>query len=162
MVTDKGEIREKLKEMIMDRIRYDREMTDEEIREIVDDAIIQNGRELSLTLKDKQELSKDLFYAIRRLDILQELTDDPKVTEIMINGYDRIFIEKQGRLAELDKHFFNSFLREMNEFFKHFQDMDCDRLNYVEFSNYILLIYILYYTFYYLNMKANLILFNLI
>ena len=71
MVTDRGEIREKLKEMIMDRICYDREMTDEEIREIVDDALVQNGRELSLTLKDKQELSKELFYAIRRLDILQ-------------------------------------------------------------------------------------------
>lgn len=105
MVTDRGEIREKLKEMIMDRISYDREMTDEEIREIVDDALVQNGRELSLTLKDKQELSKELFYAIRRLDILQELTDDPKVTEIMINGKDHIFIERNGRLYRWEKQF---------------------------------------------------------
>ena len=105
MVTDRGEIREKLKEMIMDRICYDREMTDEEIREIVDDALVQNGRELSLTLKDKQELSKELFYAIRRLDILQELTDDPKVTEIMINGKDHIFIERNGRLYRWEKQF---------------------------------------------------------
>lgn len=105
MVTDRKEIREKLKEMIMERICYDREMTDEEIRELVDDAIVQNGRELSLTLKDKQELSRELFFAIRRLDILQELTDDPKVTEIMINGKDHIFIERNGRLYQWDKQF---------------------------------------------------------
>lgn len=105
MVTDRKEIREKLKEMIMERICYDREMTDEEIRELVDDAIVQNGRELSLTLKDKQELSRELFFAIRRLDILQELTDDPKVTEIMINGKDLIFIERNGRLYQWDKQF---------------------------------------------------------
>ena len=104
-MTDRGEIREKLKDMIMDRISYDREMTDEEIREIVDDALVRNGRELSLTLKDKQELSKELFYAIRRLDILQELTDDPKVTEIMINGKDHIFIERNGRLYRWEKQF---------------------------------------------------------
>ncbi len=105
MVTDRKEIREKLKEMIMERICYDREMTDEEIRELVDDAIVQNGRELTLTLKDKQELSRELFFAIRRLDILQELTDDPKVTEIMINGKDHIFIERNGRLYQWDKQF---------------------------------------------------------
>ena len=104
-MTDRGEIREKLKDMIMDRISYDREMTDEEIREIVDDALVRNGRELSLTLKDKQELSKELFYAIRRLDILQELTDDPKVTEIMITGKDHIFIERNGRLYRWEKQF---------------------------------------------------------
>ena len=104
-MTDRGEIREKLKDMIMDRISYDREMTDEEIWEIVDDALVRNGRELSLTLKDKQELSKELFYAIRRLDILQELTDDPKVTEIMINGKDHIFIERNGRLYRWEKQF---------------------------------------------------------
>ncbi len=99
------EIRETLKEKIMDRISYSRELEDEEVREIVDDAILQNSRELGLSLKEKQELSKELFYAIRRLDILQELTDDPKVTEIMINGKDHIFIERNGRLYQWEKQF---------------------------------------------------------
>ena len=102
---DRSEGREKLKELIMEQITLSREMTDEEVRELVDNAILQHGRELGLTLKEKQELSRELFYAIRRLDILQELTDDPKVTEIMINGIDHIFIERDGRLYRWEKQF---------------------------------------------------------
>ncbi|MBR1470005.1 MAG: CpaF family protein [Lachnospiraceae bacterium] len=102
---DRSEVREKLKELIMEQITLSREMTDEEVRELVDNAILQHGRELGLTLKEKQELSRELFYAIRRLDILQELTDDPKVTEIMINGIDHIFIERDGRLYRWEKQF---------------------------------------------------------
>ncbi|MCR5249437.1 MAG: CpaF family protein [Lachnospiraceae bacterium] len=99
------EIRERLKEHIMGQIDLSREMTDEEVREIVDNCIVGHGREYALALKEKQELSRDLFYAIRRLDILQELTDDPKVTEIMINGKDHIFIERAGRLYRWEKSF---------------------------------------------------------
>ena len=36
---------------------------------------------------------------------MQELTDDPKVTEIMINGYDHIFLERAGRLYRWEKSF---------------------------------------------------------
>ena len=102
---DLTKIREMLREQILEQISYAREMEDEEVREIVDTAILQNARQWGLSLKEKQELSKELFYAIRRLDILQELTDDPKVTEIMINGKDHIFIERNGRLYQWEKQF---------------------------------------------------------
>ena len=45
----------------------------------------------------RKKLRKELFYAIRKLDILQELLEAPDITEIMINGTDSIFIEKAGR-----------------------------------------------------------------
>ena len=98
-------IREELKEKIMQQISFSREMEDDEVRELVDQAILQNSYEMGLSLRDKTELSKELFYAIRRLDILQELTEDPKVTEIMINGKDHIFIERDGRLYQWEKQF---------------------------------------------------------
>ena len=98
-------IREELKEKIMQQISFSREMEDDEVRELVDQAILQNSFEMGLSLRDKTELSKELFYAIRRLDILQELTEDPKVTEIMINGKDHIFIERDGRLYQWEKQF---------------------------------------------------------
>lgn len=50
-------------------------------------------------------MSREIFYSIRRLDILEELTEDPSVTEIMINGPDNIFIEKAGRIIRWDKTF---------------------------------------------------------
>lgn len=102
---DLTKIRETLREQILEQISYAREMEDEEVREIVDSAILQNARQWGLSLTEKQELAKELFYAIRRLDILQELTDDPKVTEIMINGKDHIFIERNGRLYQWEKQF---------------------------------------------------------
>ncbi|MDE6529142.1 MAG: CpaF family protein [Lachnospiraceae bacterium] len=80
-------------------------MTDEEIRELIDQVIIQKGREYGLVYEQKKALSKELFYAIRKLDILEELTSDPSVTEIMINGTDNIFIERNGRLMQWDKTF---------------------------------------------------------
>lgn len=98
-------IKTELKEAVQDRISLSREMSDEEIRELIDQVIIQKGREYGLAYEQKKELSKELFYAIRKLDILEELTSDPGVTEIMINGVDNIFIERNGRLMQWDKTF---------------------------------------------------------
>ena len=99
------EIKNRLRESIMGRFSMDRELSDDEVRDIIDTTIMECGRSLGLSLEEKQELSKDMFYTIRRLDILQELTDDPKVTEIMINGRENIFIERAGRLYKWDKSF---------------------------------------------------------
>ncbi len=98
-------IRTELKEAVQERISLFREMTDEEIRDLIDQVIIQKGREYGLVYEQKKALSKELFYAIRKLDILEELTSDPGVTEIMINGIDNIFIERNGRLMQWDKTF---------------------------------------------------------
>ena len=50
-------------------------------------------------------MRRELFHSIRRLDVLQELLEDTGITEIMINGPDRIFIEKNGALYRYDKSF---------------------------------------------------------
>ncbi len=99
------EIKAELKEAVLERVSLSREMEDEEIRELIDQVIIERGREYGLVYAQKKQLSKDLFYAIRKLDILEELTSDPGVTEIMINGTDNIFIERNGRLMQWDKTF---------------------------------------------------------
>ncbi len=99
------EIKAELKEAVLERVSLSREMEDEEIRELIDQVIIDKGREYGLVYAQKKQLSKDLFYAIRKLDILEELTSDPGVTEIMINGTDNIFIERNGRLMQWDKTF---------------------------------------------------------
>ncbi len=98
-------IKTELKEAVQERISLSREMSDEEIRDLIDQVIIQKGREYGLVYEQKKALSKELFYAIRKLDILEELTSDPGVTEIMINGTDNIFIERNGRLMQWDKTF---------------------------------------------------------
>ena len=111
MVADKKsyqEIRIELKETVLDGISLSRELADEEIRELIDQVIIQKGKSYGLSYEEKKELAKDLFYAIRKLDILEELTTDAGVTEIMINGVDSIFIERNGQLMKWNKSFESS------------------------------------------------------
>ena len=99
------DIKLKLKEEIQSQMSFDREMTDDDVWELIDNTIVGNGKKYGLSLQAKKQYAKELFYSIRRLDILQELTDDPKVTEIMINGYDHIFLERAGHLYLWDKRF---------------------------------------------------------
>ena len=99
------EIRSELKEKVLEEVSLSREMTDEEVRELIDQIVISKAREYGLCYEDKRQLSRDIFFAIRKLDILEELTTDPGVTEIMINGTESIFIERSGHLMQWDKTF---------------------------------------------------------
>lgn len=97
---DAEERRKILKERLLESIDYSRESSDEEIRELIDEMLVREARENPLCLSERGRLRRELFHAVRKLDVLQELVDDPQVTEIMINGPDRIFIERNGRLTE--------------------------------------------------------------
>jgi pilus assembly protein CpaF len=73
--------------------------------ELIDEHVLESGREYHLTLQQKSRLKKELFAAIRQLDVLEEFLADNSVTEIMVNGPDCIFVERQGRLIQEDVHF---------------------------------------------------------
>lgn len=98
-------IKEILREEIMERIDFSKEISDEEIEEIIDEIIVKKSKVEFFTLEDKVNIRQDLFYSIRKLDILQELVEDNTVTEIMVNGIDNIFIEKKGKILKWDKTF---------------------------------------------------------
>ena len=89
----------------MSRLEARGELTDEEILEIIDDLVLSRSREFLLTLKEKEGLRKDLFYSVRKLDVLQELVEDNTVTEIMVNGYRDIFVERDGIIRKWEKSF---------------------------------------------------------
>ncbi len=97
--------KELLQQRIMETIDLSREITDEELYDTIDYILITHSREEYVSMKEKQRLRKDIFNAIRKLDILQELIEDPDITEIMVNGPDKIFIEKDGNLYPYDKCF---------------------------------------------------------
>lgn len=99
------EVKKKLKAEIIEQIDLSREVEDEEINDLIDTLIIRTGKEVHISLAEKNKLRRELFYSIRRLDILQELIDDASVTEIMINGMNGIFIEKDGHLYEWKNQF---------------------------------------------------------
>lgn len=94
-----------LREKLLESIDYSKESSDEEIRDLIDEMLIRESREHPLSLQERRRLRKELFHAVRKLDVLQELVDDSGITEIMINGPDHIFIEQRGRLLESELHF---------------------------------------------------------
>lgn len=87
------------------RIDLSREVSDSEIQEMIDELVMGLGRKDGLSLEQRKELGKSVFYSIRKMDVLQELIDSDDVTEIMINGTDNIFVEKAGRIYQWEKHF---------------------------------------------------------
>lgn len=97
--------RAEIKSQTLAEMDMTRDLSDEEIRDLIDQKIIQASKHWHLSYIDKERLSKEVFFAIRKLDILEELTEDPTVTEIMINGKDHIFIERAGHLYEWEKKF---------------------------------------------------------
>lgn len=89
----------------MERLDISREIPDGEILAIIDEAICERAKSQVLSLESRRKLRMEVFYSLRRLDILQELIDDEEITEIMVNGRGRIFYEKHGRILQWDKCF---------------------------------------------------------
>ena len=94
-----------LRQEILDKLDYAREMSDEEVYEQIDEALFEKEEVRLLPTAMHRQLRSDLFDSLRRLDVLQNLIDDSEITEIMINGPDCIFIEREGRLSRLDTGF---------------------------------------------------------
>lgn len=63
------------------------------------------SEEKYLSLKEKTELGKELFNTFRKLDVLQEFLEDESITEVMINGTQSIFLERDGRILQSEKRF---------------------------------------------------------
>ena len=100
-----GQVRDGIHESVMREIDFSRSVEDEEVLELIDQGIIRAKRAGNLNLDEMKRMRQELFNAIRRLDILQELIEDPTVTEIMINGPEDIFIERDGKVARTDRAF---------------------------------------------------------
>ena len=87
-----------LQQKLMERLDVSRELEDEEICEQIDRLLMEKNNGRYYSLRRRAQLRTELFNAVRKLDILQELVDNDQVTEIMVNGLDGIFIEEKGRI----------------------------------------------------------------
>ena len=97
--------KEALKARLMRQMEGRMQVEDEDLRMLIDEAVAEEGEQGFLTLRQRIGLKKALFDSFRRLDILQELVEDPSITEIMVNGTEGIFVEQNGRLIRLEKQF---------------------------------------------------------
>ena len=99
------ERKKRLRERLAESIDYSTEKSDAEIQEMIDELLTKESKAAPLPLTERELLRRELFHAIRKLDVLQDLVDDTHITEIMINGPKYIFIERDGRLYQSDLQF---------------------------------------------------------
>ncbi len=98
---------EQLRQHILTKLDMTRETGDEELAGLIYDEVGGYSRQQGLSLKQREQFQKEIFHSLRKLDALQELVDDPTVTEIMVNGAQRIFFEKDGRVLQWDRQFYS-------------------------------------------------------
>ena len=96
---------EELRAKLMEILESRGDAEDDEIRAIIDDLVLKDLSGPRLDVSQRLALSRELFYSVRRLDILQDLIDDKSVTEIMVNGPDCIFVEQNGRIRKWERAF---------------------------------------------------------
>jgi pilus assembly protein CpaF len=75
------------------------------VRQTLRALVLERGRKFSLTVEEKESLLDQLFNRFRRLDRLQPLIEDEDVTDILINGQQKVYVESGGSLQATDIRF---------------------------------------------------------
>jgi len=104
-VNNLEELKVEIKSKVIQALDFSKDISDSEMLELIDRELSCRTRGLAISMEARKNLRLHIFHSIRKLDILQELIDDPEITEIMINGVDNIFTEKDGRIVKQELGF---------------------------------------------------------
>ena len=90
---------------VLQRMDLSRDMLDEEIEEFISEETAQMLQGMIISLRERVRIEQQVFNSLRKLDALQDLVDDPEVSEIMVNGPQNIFYEKFGCVHKWEQSF---------------------------------------------------------
>ena len=96
---------EKLREQVYMSLNYAEDMSDEEVKLIIKKVAYSYLKISHLPIKKLVEMEREVFNSMRRLDVLQDYLEDSSISEIMINGWDNIFLEREGEIIKGEKVF---------------------------------------------------------
>jgi len=98
-------VRSEMASLVQQIAGGDPDMTEARLKEIIDDVIMERSSREHMTLAEKKEAASALYASVRGMDELEELIADPEITEIMVNGPDDIFVEREGRILRHEGSF---------------------------------------------------------
>ncbi len=102
----KNEIKDYMMEIRLLLAESNEEMSDARALEIIEQFVFSRSKSQFCDYRDNYSLVHRLFLSLRKeMDILQPLVDDNSISEIMVNGKDNIFIERDGRVTKTSLHF---------------------------------------------------------
>ena len=90
---------------LFDSFDINTDIDDEGIMDRIQEEICIFAKEYPIDVDERMRLQKELFYSLRKYDVLSRLLEDDDITEIMINGFNHIFIEKRGKVIETNESF---------------------------------------------------------
>lgn len=94
---------------VRDQVRSELDMSasvnNSELMARIEEMVWRRRELMELTAAEKRRLVRRVFDSFRGLDVLQPLVDNPRITEIMINSHQDIFIEQDGEVKKLPLQF---------------------------------------------------------
>lgn len=94
---------------VRDQVRSELDMSasinNTELMTRIEEMVWRRRELMELTAAEKRRLVRRVFDSFRGLDVLQPLVDNPRITEIMINSHQEIFIEQDGEVKKLPLQF---------------------------------------------------------
>ncbi len=96
---------EHIRKLVVEKINAEATISDDELKSLIVDVVSQYYAGKKVSVNKRFEISKSIFDSIRGLDVLQKLIEDESITEIMINGPNNIFIEKDGKIVKSNERF---------------------------------------------------------
>jgi pilus assembly protein CpaF len=105
----KGRIHEELLGRLnLERLaRVKREDAEPEIRSLISNLLDRESQTTPLSLFERDALIVDVLHEIFGLGPLEALLADPEISDILVNRYNQVYIERNGRLEETDIVFQN-------------------------------------------------------
>ena len=96
---------ESIRKQVLERMDFTKELSDVELQELIAREMSYQRDVKQLTIQQRIFVEQRVFNSLRKLDVLQELLEDDEITEILVNGPNRIFYEKNGQFQEHPYHF---------------------------------------------------------
>lgn len=91
---------DEIRKNVLERMDVSRDLADEELCDLIQEEMKESRRGRVISLMQREKLTERVFNSLRKLDVLQELLEDEEITEIMVNGPEKIFYEKRGGLYQ--------------------------------------------------------------
>ena len=80
-------------------------LKDEELYSKIEKLVSEQLGDVYISIKERVNLTDELYSSIRGLGLLDMIIKDDDITEVMINGTDEIFIERNGKIERLKQSF---------------------------------------------------------
>lgn len=89
----------KLKKIVVDELPLS-QLSDEQLTAEIENIVEEETRGQYFSIQARVDLVQQVYSSIRGFGLLDSIISDDTITEVMINGPDQIFIEKNGKVTK--------------------------------------------------------------